>query len=132
LNLPQGLDWDLYERIVTVVAESIDPKYIEPGSRIHHDLGLDGMDAYDLMVKLQDQFDVDMTNFDFHMHFGIDEDNPNPVLWIYRALVGRNKSSKRKHKIPITIMDLYEAAKTKRWPDMSKRAGYGANLRWQL
>jgi acyl carrier protein len=118
LNLPPDIDKHLYERVVTTVAGYTKQKSIKPESRIHHDLEADGMDAYDLMVTLQEQFNVDMTNFVFHIHFEIDDDTGS-LFWFSRILRDWRKLNKLDKKIPITVMDMYLATQMKRWPNLS-------------
>ncbi|MCA9815505.1 MAG: DUF1493 family protein [Cyanobacteria bacterium HKST-UBA01] len=120
---PPGVDKSTYDRIVLLVEKHTGRKTINPDSRIQHDLGADGQDAYDLMVELQDKFDVDMTNFVFDRHFG-PEAAWNPFVWIYWMICEREKLNKNctaVKAIPVTVMDLYDAAKTRKFPDLSNR-----------
>jgi len=120
---PPEVDNSIYERVVVLVEKHTGRKTINPDSRIRHDLGTDGQDAYDLMVELEDKFDVDMTNFVFKRHFG-PEAPWNPFVWIYWTIFDReklNENGTAVKAIPITVMDLYEAAKTGKFPDLSTR-----------
>ncbi len=91
-------------------------------SRLYQDLGADGTDAYELMVKLKEDFEVDMTNFVFENHFGA-EHGFNPLVWIFWLLFEREKLNDKGavKKIPITVLDLYESAKIKKWPEVGDK-----------
>ena len=73
-------------------------------------LGLDGNDALEFMEAFRDKFGVDMSEFKFSEHFG-PEAGLNPFYYIYCLLFARDKL----RKLPITLDDLAEAAKNKRW-----------------
>lgn len=108
------IDQELYKQVVKIIEYQSGAKKIKPESRIAHDMGVDGDDADELINALQKQFDIDMTNFSFDKHFG--PEGFNPISFIY-FLFNRNKLN----LIPITVMDLYIAAKTKKFPDLSER-----------
>ena len=97
------------DRIRRLVAEEmrIDPEKIKPDSRLGRDLGIDGDDASELIERFAEVFEVDMTNFEFHMYFGSES-------WAYSIylLFKRNKTGE------ITISHLEEVAKNKKWIDV--------------
>jgi acyl carrier protein len=123
------IDQDLYDRVVGLIAEELGLKreQIKPESRILHDFGCDGLDGDDLLAAFRDQFDVDISNVVFDRHFGPEGGAPNPfelLAWFCGLICGRDKLNRGGHnKVPITVMDLYEAAKSKKFPDLSARAG---------
>lgn len=43
---------------------------VVPGTRLSEDLGVDGDDAYELMEAFAERYDVDLSDFRFHEHFG--------------------------------------------------------------
>jgi acyl carrier protein len=116
MNVPAGIDEDLYDRVLVIVAKNRGRKKtdIRAESRLLQDLGTDGMDADDLLAALGDAFDIDFSGFVFNRHFGPEGWNPLELLQ------GLFEPETRK-KIPITVMDLYEAAKTRKFPDLSDR-----------
>jgi acyl carrier protein len=118
------IDQELYERVVQFVAKSraYKKEKIKPQSSMYHDLGCDGIDGQDLLADFRDEFDVDITNFAFDRHFG-PELPLNPFVWIYWKICEPEKLTLRGQykKVPITVMDLYEAAKSKKFPDLSER-----------
>lgn len=120
------IDTEIYDRVLSVIAKNrgLKKKDIQPQARLFHDLGCDGMDADDLLASLRDEFAIDFSDFVFTRHFG-PEVGFNPIAWLYWLLFERDKLNARGtawKKIPITVMDLYEAAKTKKFPELSNRA----------
>jgi hypothetical protein len=90
---------------------------------VTHDFGIAGIDAEDLIAALQKNFDIDMANFSYDRHFSPEEPF-NPFAWLYWLIFERdkiNKSGTAWKFVPITVMDLYEAAVTKKFPDLSNR-----------
>jgi len=118
------IDQELYERVVQFVAKNTGYKKAEisPQSSMYHDLGCDGIDGEDLLVTFRDEFDVDISNFVFDRHFG-PELPFNPFVWFYWKLCEPEKLNRRgQYKmVPITVMDLYKAAESKKFPDLSER-----------
>jgi len=57
-----GPDPDLAERIRTIVAEQlgIDPAEVRPDSDILDDLGADSLDVVELVMTLEDEFDIEV------------------------------------------------------------------------
>jgi acyl carrier protein len=113
---------ELYNRVLAMVRKHTGRKFITAHSRLYQDLGADGTDAYELMVKLKEDFEVDMTNFVFENHFGA-EHGFNPLVWIVWLLFEREKLNDKGavKKIPITVLDLYESAKIKKWPEVGDK-----------
>lgn len=72
-------------------------------------LGMDGDDAREFMEVFAKEFGVDMSEFEFSKHFG--PEGFNPVSFLYCLLFARE----RLRRLPITLGDLTEAAKTKKW-----------------
>jgi acyl carrier protein len=112
----KDINEELYKSVVDFVKKRTGRKEIKPESRLFQDLGTDGQDADELMAAFRDQFGVDFTNFVFERHFG-PEWSFNPFVWFYWMLFEREKLN-----IPISVMDLYEAAENKIFPDLSQRA----------
>jgi acyl carrier protein len=82
------------------------------GTTIQKDLGMDGDDAEEIMVEFSKRFDVDMKDFDF-MRFFYPEHlclSFSPIaIWQWRH--GRFPY----YTEPISISDLINAAKAKKW-----------------
>lgn len=122
-NFPQEIDQDIYDCVVAIVKESGGIKNVQILSRVTHDFGIAGIDAEDLMAALEKKFDIDMANFSLDRHFGPEEPF-NPFAWLYWLIFEREKiniSGTAWKFVPITVMDLYEAAVTKKFPDLSNR-----------
>ena len=62
---------DIFNRIVTMIElETSYPKdKISRMTNIHLDIGVDGDDAEELFYKYSEQFDVDMSSFEFYRYF---------------------------------------------------------------
>lgn len=109
----------MYDSVVAIVKQSGGIGDVKPESRVTHDFGIAGEDAEDLMTALQKKFDIDMANFSFGNHFS-PEESFYPFVSLYRLIFERAKLNAWK-AVPITVMDLYEAAVTKKFPDISDR-----------
>jgi acyl carrier protein len=119
MNQPEEIDEDLEGRILALVVRKTRQKQekITSDASLFHTLGVDGMDADDLLAAFRDEFGVDFSNFVFERHFG-PEAGFNPFV---RLIYNLSEPDKLR-KVPITVVDLYEAAKTKKFPDLSNRA----------
>jgi len=123
MTLSQEIDQNLYARVIALVEKYTKQKNLKPETRLFQDLGVDGMDADNLLAKFRDEFNVDFTNFVFDKHFG-PEAGWNPFLWLYWMLCEREKLNKNCSAIkvvPITLLDLYQAAKERKFPDLTNR-----------
>jgi len=102
------LESDLEQRVIWLVATGagLDRRTIGLSSRLLHDLGIDGDDAYELLTEFSEVFQVDRAGFDFYRHFRIE---PNIVtIWF-----GDNS-----RLVPVTIGELVRSARSGRWtPD---------------
>ena len=102
---------DLVERVVSFVAHQTGRRQ----SRLRlqtdlWDLGVDGDDAHDLLLRLSEEFQINLQKMEFGRHFGPEAVfNPLAVFlpgwWRWR-----------RERIPVTIADLVEAARTRTWP----------------
>jgi hypothetical protein len=102
---------DLAERVVSVIAHQTGcPQSRLPLQTDLWDLGVDGDDAQDLLLRLSEEFQIDLQNMQFNRHFGPEAGfNPLAVFlpgwWRWR-----------RGRIPVAIADLVEAASTRNWP----------------
>ncbi|PRA58558.1 MULTISPECIES: DUF1493 family protein [Pseudomonas] len=80
-------------------------KTISLGTCVNFDLGCDGADARQLMEALEEQFDVDLNDFDSHRYFHPEGQD----LSLKRRAKGRGE------KLPMTIGMLYQLIKTQHW-----------------
>lgn len=121
----QLTDEELYNAVVGFVAYQLcmKPKELSPTTRIFHDAGCDGDDGVELIEAFAKRFEVDMCGFDITRHFA--SEGPGFLLvWLYWLIFDRQKITANANlvrKIPITVSDLFEAAKSKRFPDLSNR-----------
>ena len=89
-------------------------------TRLLQDLGMDGDDGVEFMEAFSEEFDVDMSEFEFKRHFGL-ETGIGPlslVVYLYCRLFGKDLSG----VIPITLRDLVSAAKAKKWHKLNGKA----------
>lgn len=109
---------DLYIKIVKFIADelNLNKDSIGPDLSLYHDLGCTGSEAEDFMLDFSEALKVNLNNMEFTLYF-TPEPLRNPLAWIKEALTNQE----RKKKIPITVMDLYQAALAKKFPDLSAR-----------
>jgi hypothetical protein len=125
MTQPVDHNQDLYDHLVALVATHTGRKKdtIQLNSRLFHDLGVDGADADNLLAAVRDTFAIDFSRFDFDRHFG-PELPFNPFSWLWCFLFDReqlNAAGTAWKKVPITVADLYAAATTRSFPDLSDR-----------
>jgi acyl carrier protein len=80
-------------------------KTISLTTSINFDLGCDGADAQHLMEALEEQFGVDLVDYDAYRYFQPDGFDVS----LKRRAKGRGD------KLPLTIGMLYQTIKTQRW-----------------
>ena len=94
--------------IIKLIADftGVNSDRISLESRLNHDLGIDGDDASEVLSLYSEAFGVDLTDFQFSKYFRGEPHLLNFWRWI---------PSKRPKLTPITVRDLVEAAKQKKW-----------------
>ena len=94
-------DGDNEKQIVSLVAQKTgqSPSEISLETRLLHDLGITGDDAGELLTEYSEMFHVDMREFEFERYF-------TGESWWF---LGKGS------KLPVTVRDLVDAAKQKRW-----------------
>ena len=94
----------IVNRIIEIIAKTSahDPHSIKLESRLLHDLGVYGDDADDVLLALQNEFQVDLSRFTFVNYFF--SEGPVGILpeWLYRRVAER--------KLPLTVARLVEVA----------------------
>jgi acyl carrier protein len=105
---------DVYLMVRDFVAEYLRERKekLSPDSRLLQDLGVDGADAVELLEAFSEKFGVDMAHFPLSKHFG-PEAGFNLFYYLYSLLFKRQKW----RPIPITLRELAEAVRHKRWPE---------------
>ena len=109
---------DMFKRVESFVSKFWlqEKSSLPENTRLQHDLGLDGTDAEEFMEAFSEEFDVDMSEFEFDSHFG-PEAPPNLTTlarYLYCRLVGGDPSGLISSElIPITLRDLVSAAKAR-------------------
>ena len=79
-------------------------------TRLWHDLGMDGDDGWEFIEVFSKHFQIDMSDFEFDLYFG-PESGADPITLLYFLIF----KSKRPKRVPITVKDLVNSAKYKRW-----------------
>lgn len=100
----------LSESVVEFIAErlKIPADRLRADRRLNQDLGVDGDDAYELLIAFSEKFHLPPEGLVYSEHFG-PEASLNPVsLWF------------RNRKVPITIGDLIQSASTREWQIRAK------------
>ena len=107
----------LSNKLRNFVAEKLvmPPEKLAAGSRLQHDLGLDGNDADVFMASFGQTFGVDMTEFVLTDYFGRESAGCLP-LWIVWLLI----PPLRPKVTPLTIADLERAMEKGRWPSKER------------
>jgi hypothetical protein len=101
-------DKALYDRIIEFVrSETRTRRHLSSNTDIAKDLGVDGDDASEFMLKFQQEFDVDLSYFDFDQHFG------GEGFRLISAI--KSAFGKGKVRAPVTISILFDSAKRRRW-----------------
>ena len=100
------------EQVKLFVAQQTEFKIdkISLSTELGKDLGIDGDDAVELLENFSEKFQVDLSTFEFDKYFGM-ESGLNPVMWLISMLFGSSVYDLE----PLTIQDLVDSAKAKRW-----------------
>src|SRR5262249_41588932 len=102
-------DEALYDSVVQfVLTQTRTRKRLSGSTDIAYDLGVDGDDAVEFMLSFQDLFNVDLSHFNFDLHFG--GEGFRLIGFIKSALGLGDK------KLPVTLEMLCAAAEAHRWP----------------
>ena len=106
------MDADLEKRVVAAIADQTrcPLAQLSPQTDLFRDLGVDGDDARDLLLRLGEEFEIDLEKVRFGRHFG-PEAGFNPL-----AMVLPRWWRWQRERVPVTIADLIEAARTRSWP----------------
>lgn len=106
------VDADLEKRVLAAIADQTRCPLSElsPQTDLFRDLGMDGDDARDLLLRLSEKFEINLENMQFDRHFG-PEAGFNPL-----ALLLPTWWQWLRQRLPVTIADLVEAARTRNWP----------------
>lgn len=78
-------------------------------TRLAEDLGVAGDDAIELFEGFSEEFQVDLSDFQYDRHFG--PEGSDLIGWLLSIL----SKEHRKELKPVMIQDLVAAAKAKRW-----------------
>ncbi|MBU6454172.1 MAG: DUF1493 family protein [Cyanobacteria bacterium REEB67] len=117
MSLAPDIDQEIYDRVVEILAygTGLKKEQIKPETRLFHDARIDGTDGYNLLIAVCDEFKVDPKSVIFDRHFGQEGFD---LLEILQCLF----EPERRKKVPITVLDLYQAAKAKKFPDLAARS----------
>ena len=107
-----AMDPELPARIVQFVREfwTTPSEKLRPETRLEEDLGITGADAAEFLEAFAREFQIDLTDIEFHKHFGPEGSGPR-LLWP-RSL---KKQMRDFGKYPVTIGHLIDVAVAKRW-----------------
>lgn len=118
------------QQVVALVAEftGCPVERIKPQTTLFGDLGIDGDDGDEILTVFMKRFEVDMSSCR-PVHFGPEGFPPwTPLYWLvllWRARVEKQSTPEsRARLVPITIQDLFDSAKAKRWTISYDPNGY--------
>jgi acyl carrier protein len=110
---------DLSERVLQMIADQTSCRLsqLRPETDLFQDLGVDGDDALELLIRLRDEFAINMDDVQFKRHFSSEPHLFNPWLSLSLLLPRRWRWPPwRQERIPVVVADLIEAARTQNWP----------------
>jgi hypothetical protein len=113
LVLADPLQEDLKQFLVERLGTRVERLALD--SRLQHDLGVDGADGWELIDAFSRGFDVDLAGFQADLHFG-PEAGCNPLAYMLLFLL----QPQNLRFVPITVKDLVEAARSRRWQTPSR------------
>jgi acyl carrier protein len=118
---------DMFKRVESFVLKFWLPSRgpLSPDTSLLKDLGMDGTGAGEFVEAFSEEFDVDMSEFEFDKHFGPEAGiTPIHLLIFLFVLVGRifKKDLDLSGLIPITLGDLVSAAEAKKWRKLNGKA----------
>jgi Protein of unknown function (DUF1493) len=105
----------LYDSVLDFVSSetSTRKQHLSGNTDIARDLGVDGDEAEEFMLKFQRECDVDLSNFRSDRYFGGQGVTLIPFI---KLLLGKGEV-----RDPLTITDLFAAANHRRWPENAPR-----------
>lgn len=112
-------DFDLRVQFIRFVRKQFPGVYVSPSTSLFHDLWIDGDEAEELLNDFVQEFQVDMSELSFNKHFH-GEYPFGQLIWWHRTIFERHKRTTWK-MVPVTVADLYQAAKFKKWPNLDDR-----------
>lgn len=100
---------DTFEKLKILIFNKIGQENVtlKKSTRIYEDLSVDGDDAFELLKSFEQEFNVDMTDFEYNNYFaseGID------IIGVFINLF-----KKKKKLYPLTLGDLELAAIEGKW-----------------
>lgn len=104
----------LFPRVSQFVADftCVPPNKIGEETTLFGDLGVDGDDGVELLVRFGEEFDVDLSSVDLSKHFGPEGGAPWAIFaWIAYAC-RRGSAEQKARLVPITVGDLCRAAES--------------------
>ncbi len=105
----ENVEHDVFKFLSIAFAVELDT--IKPDSDIVNDWGIEGDEAFEILETFSEQFNVDMSDFDFNKYFFPKEKNFSAFL----AMWWRVLSGKRSREKQLLVQDLVRAAKNKKW-----------------
>jgi hypothetical protein len=111
--------------VMKLLRESVGKRArLESTTTLFGNLSICGDDAAELLGNLHDHFGVDLSEFQFDMHFLSEAYSCAELLFlpvvvvahVYRRHFSRRTPEQGEGLIPITVEQLIEAVRMKRWP----------------
>ncbi len=111
--------------VLNLLRESVGKRpQLKPTTTLFGDLCIWGDDAAELLGNLHDHFGVDLSEFQFEMHFLSEGYSCSELLFlpfvglarVHRRYFSRRTPEEGEGLIPITVEQLVEAVRMKHWP----------------
>ncbi|MEN9919411.1 MAG: hypothetical protein RL662_1847 [Bacteroidota bacterium] len=104
------MDTTIYNKLIAFISSQldVDADTLNTDTRLDADLDIYGEDAFDFLASYSQTFGVDITNFDFGLHFRPDGDVILPSIV---AMLGIKKKQTYND---LRILDLYNASVSKK------------------
>lgn len=101
-------DEELFKELAIKISKVIGVKEnkIFRETRLFHDLGIDGIDAYDFLDDYSIQYKVDLSEFPHHDYFSVE--SGISLIGIAMIIFGKRYIDDKK---PLTVYDLIEGVK---------------------
>ncbi len=105
----ENVEHDVFKFLSIAFAVELDT--IKPESDIVNDWGIEGDEAFEILETFSEQFNVDMSDFDFNKYFFPKEYNVTTFLSrLWNVCTGKRSQEKK-----ILVKDLVRAAENKKW-----------------
>lgn len=107
------------DRLIRLIAKEIgvEPSRLGDEVSLFHDLGVAGLDGYDLLSAIGVEFDIDITQVPWPRYFG-EEASYNPVTHLVRSVTGKPHHN---GIIRLRVSDLKKTVEKGSWEEPARQ-----------